>query len=179
MSRRGLQCWPIRAGLRWPPMCVVLVLLLFCIACDVILSHVTPILTPSLRFPTQPNPTQPNPTQPSHSRTQIYGLENHNPESFDDRRYQTGLYRGNLTLYNSRIAAAIEQASMIPGADPNKGVAIIGYCVSIFRSFVSTLSFIIYFRKVFTISSLLRSHHPTTTSICFHPQLSSSEAAGP
>lgn len=60
----------------------------------------------------------------------IYGLENHNPESFDDRRYQTGLYRSNLTLYNSRIAEAISQASMIPGADPSKGVAVIGYCVS-------------------------------------------------
>ena len=65
----------------------------------------------------------------------IFGVENHNPESFDDRIYMTGLYRGNLTLYNSRIATAIEQASMIPGADPSKGVAIIGYCVSIISYF--------------------------------------------
>lgn len=61
----------------------------------------------------------------------IYGLENHNPESFSDRAFQTSIYRGNLTLYNARIAEAISQASMIPGADPSKGVAIIGYCVSI------------------------------------------------
>mmetsp|Transcript_23909 Transcript_23909/g.68686 ORF Transcript_23909/g.68686 Transcript_23909/m.68686 type:complete len:372 (-) Transcript_23909:903-2018(-) len=58
----------------------------------------------------------------------IYDVNNQNPESFDDRISQTGLYRGNLALYNARIAAAIEQASMIPGADPSKGVAIIGYC---------------------------------------------------
>ena len=92
----------------------------------------------------------------------IYGLENHNPESFDDRRYQTGLYRGNLTLYNSRIAAAIEQASMVSGADPSKGVAIIGYCVSI-RGFVSTFSFIFSPRCLPPLrKSLLRSHRPTT-----------------
>ena len=71
----------------------------------------------------------------------VCGLENHNPESFGDRASQTGICRGNLTLYNARIAEAIAQASMIPGADPSKGVAVIGCCVSI-RGFVSTFSFI-------------------------------------
>ena len=61
----------------------------------------------------------------------ICGLENHSPESLRDRASQTGIHRGNLTLYNARIAEAIAQASMIPGADPSKGVAIIGCCVSI------------------------------------------------
>lgn len=57
----------------------------------------------------------------------IFGLENHQPETFPERGALTGLYRGNLTLYNARIANAIEQASMIPGADPSMGVALIGY----------------------------------------------------
>ena len=58
----------------------------------------------------------------------IFGIENYQPETFPERAALTGLYRGNLTLYNARIAAAIETASTIPGADPSKGVALIGYC---------------------------------------------------
>jgi dienelactone hydrolase len=58
----------------------------------------------------------------------VYGLENHQPESIEERIALTSLYRGNLTLYASRLTAAVNLAKSLDVVDSNLGLGAVGYC---------------------------------------------------
>lgn len=57
----------------------------------------------------------------------IYGKDKHEVEDIDERRELAGLYRGNATLFASRIQAAVDEVKTLDEVDSDN-VAVIGYC---------------------------------------------------
>jgi dienelactone hydrolase len=57
----------------------------------------------------------------------IYGADKHEVNDFDERIALAGLYRGNATLFASRIQAAVDEVKTLEEVDSDN-VAIIGYC---------------------------------------------------
>lgn len=57
----------------------------------------------------------------------IYGADKHKVDDRDERIALAGLYRGNATLFASRIQAAVDEVKTLEEVDSDN-VAIIGYC---------------------------------------------------
>lgn len=57
----------------------------------------------------------------------IYGMDKHEVPDLEERRTLAGLYRGNSTLFASRIQAAIDEIKTLDEVD-SENVAAIGYC---------------------------------------------------
>ena len=57
----------------------------------------------------------------------IYGMDKHEVLDLEERSALAGLYRGNATLFASRIQSAIDQVKSLDEVD-SENVAAIGYC---------------------------------------------------
>jgi len=57
----------------------------------------------------------------------IYGMDKHEVPEFEERIALSGLYRGNSTLFASRIQAAVDEVKTLEEVD-SENVAVIGYC---------------------------------------------------